>query len=158
MRRLAVVLSVSILAACAKKEQQPPPPPPEPPMAPAAPAAAAPIDLQSLAGTWNFKTMLATGDSVLTTYTLVVTGDTTGWIMTLPKRKPMTMHVTVSGDSIMLRSPKYESVLRKGQQVSTTSVVRVVGDKLMGTTMAHYATKAPDSVLALRNEGTRAPK
>jgi hypothetical protein len=152
MRRLALVLSTLILAACAKKEAPAPPPPP-----PAPPPAPAPINLASIAGMWNFKVMPATGDSVLTTYTLVVTADTTGWIMTLPKRKPMTLHVTVSGDSVMADAPQYESVLRKGVKVTTNSVFHVVGDKLMGTTMAHYTVTGPDSLVALRGEGTRAP-
>lgn len=153
MRRLALVFSALILAACAKKEAPaPPPPPPLPPPAPA------PINLASIAGMWNFKVMPATGDSVLTTYTQVVTADTTGWIMTLPKRKPMTLHVTVSGDSVMADAPQYESVLRKGVKVTTNSVYHLVGDKLMGTTMAHYTVTGPDSLVALRAEGTRVPK
>src|ERR1019366_8590600 len=149
MRRLALVLSTLILAACAKKEAPAPPPPP-----PAPPPAPAPINLASIAGMWNFKVMPATGDSVLTTYTLVVPADTTGWLMTLPKRKPMTLHVTVSGDSVMADAPQYESVLRKGVKVTTNSVFHVVGDKLMGTTMAHYTVTGPDSLVALRGEGT----
>jgi hypothetical protein len=157
MRLLALALSASIFTACNKKESAPPPPPP-PAMAPMAPMASTPINLQSLAGTWKFKVMGAASDSVLTTYTLVVAADTTGWMMTLPNRKPMRMHVMVMGDSVMLSSPQYESVLRKGQQVTLSSVMHVMGDKLMGTTMAHYVTKGPDSLVALRSEGTKAPK
>jgi hypothetical protein len=153
MRRLALVFSALILAACAKKEAPAPPPPP-----PAPPPAPAPINLASIAGMWNFKVMPATGDSVLTTYTLVVTADTTGWIMTMPKRKPMTLHVTVSGDSVMADAPQYESVLRKGVKVTTNNVYHLVGDKLVGTTMAHYTVTGPDSLVAFRGEGTRAPK
>lgn len=151
MRRLALVLSASLLAACAKKE---PPPPPPPPMAPPAPAA---INLASVAGTWTVKVMPATGDSTLLTYTMVATADTTGWTITFPKLKPMPMHVLVSGDSVMLDVAPYASVLRKGQKVSTNSVIHLVGDKLMGTTVAHY-NKGPDSVATLRSEGTRMPQ
>ena len=152
MRRLVLVLSALVLAACAKKEAPAPPPPP-PPVAPPAPA---PINLASVAGNWDFKVMLATGDSVVTTFTLVATGDTTGWTMTLPKRKPLALQVTTSGDSVMTVSPQYESVLRKGVKVSTNSTFHMVGDKLVGTTVAHYAVKTADSVVALRSEGTRA--
>ena len=150
MRRLALVLSASLLAACAKKE---PPPPPPPPMAPPAPA---PINLASVAGMWSFKVMGATGDSVLTTYTLAATADTTGWVMTLKDRKPMAVHVTVSGDSVMVDAAPYASVLRKGQTVSTNSVMRLVGDKMVGTTTAHYS-KGADSLVKLRSEGTKMP-
>jgi hypothetical protein len=123
-----------------------------------APPAPAPINLGSVAGTWNFKTMPATGDSVLVTYTLIATADTTGWIMTLPNRKPMALHVTVSGDSVMTDSPQYESVLRKGVKVTTNGTLHLVGDKLVGTTVAHYTVTGPDSVRMLRTEGVRAPK
>jgi hypothetical protein len=152
MRRLVLVLSASLLAACAKKEAPAPPPPP--PMAPPAPA---PINLASVAGTWTVRVMPATGDSTLLTYTMVATADTTGWIINLPKRKPMPVHVMVSGDSVMVAVAEYESVLRKGQRVSTTGAVHLVGDKLVGTTIAHYA-KGADSVVTLRTEGTRMPK
>ena len=152
-RRLAVVLTAAILAACAKKEPPPAPPPPEPPPAPA------PINLASVAGDWDFKVMPATGDSVLTTYTMTATADTSGWKVMLPNRKPMTPHVMTMGDSVMVSMDPYESVLRKGQKVSTNSVFHLVGDKLMGTTVAHYTTKSADSVVTLRGEGTRkAPK
>lgn len=153
MRRLVLVMSATLLAGCAKKEPAPEPTPPPP-----APVAPAPIDLSAVAGTWEMKTRAATGDSVLVTYTLVATANTAGWIMTLPKRKPLAMTITVSGDSVMSASPQYESVLRKGVKVSTNSVFRLVGDKLMGTTMAHYTVKGPDSLVALRTEGVRAPK
>jgi hypothetical protein len=158
MRCLTLTVGVCTMVACSTKES---PPPPAPPMAPAAqpPAQpATPIDLKSIAGTWHFKVMGATNDSVLTTYTLVVTADTNGWTMTLPNRKPLPLHVVLSGDSVMLRSPQYQSVLRKGLKVSTTSVMRRTGDKLTGNSVAHYAISTADSVLELRSVGTRAPK
>jgi hypothetical protein len=162
MRCLALLVSASIVAACSTKDSPPTPStPPSPPVAPNAQTSAASrgsINLASIAGTWNFKVMGATNDSVLTTYTLVVTTDTTGWIMTLPNRKPITLHVAIFGDSVTLRSPEYQSVLRKGLKVNTTSVLRVSGDKLVGNSVAHYAITTPDSVLELRSVGTKVPK
>lgn len=155
MRRLAFVLSAVLLVACAKKEPEPAPATPEPAAPPPAPA---PIDLNAVAGTWEMKVMPATGDSVLTTYTLVATADTAGWVMTLPKRKPINLAITVSGDSVMSVAPTYESVLRKGTKVTTTSTFHLVGDKLTGTTVAHYTTAGADSVVMLRSEGTKVPK
>ena len=154
MRRLILVLSLSALAACAKKEA-PAPPPPAPPAAPPAPA---PISLGAVAGTWNFKTMPANNDSVLVTYTVVATADTSGWTLTFPNRKPMTLQVSVSGDSVITASPQYESMLRKGVKVMTNGSLHLVGDKLVGTTIAHYSVTGPDSVRTLRTEGVRAPK
>jgi hypothetical protein len=65
--------------------------------------------------------------------------------------------LAVGGDSIVMESGPYESVLRKGVQVTTRSVQRLVDGKVVGTTTAHYATSGADSVLQLRTEGTRAP-
>jgi hypothetical protein len=123
-----------------------------------APVAPAPIDLAKVAGTWSFKVMPATGDSVLTTYILVATANTTGWTMYLKQRNPLTLEVMVMGDSIMATAPAYESVLRKGVKVTTTSVFHLVNDQLLGTTMAHYTVKGPDSLMALRAVGVKAPQ
>jgi hypothetical protein len=154
MRPLAVVLSLAALVACAKKEA-PAPPPPEPPAAPPAPA---PISLGAVAGTWNFKTMPTNNDSVLVTYTVVATADTSGWTLTFPKRKPMKLQVAVSGDSVMTTSPQYESMLRKGAKVTVNGALHLVGDKLVGTSIGHYTVTGPDSVRTFRTEGVRAPK
>lgn len=154
MRRLILVLSTAAVMGCAKKDEAPPETVAEPP----APVAPAPIDLAAVAGTWDVKTMGATNDSVLTTFTLEASADTAGWLMAFPKRTPMKLNITVSGDSIMSVSPEYESVLRKGVKVHTNTVWRLVGDKLVGHTLAHYAGAGPDSVLQLRSEGTKAPK
>jgi hypothetical protein len=150
MRRIALAAGLVLLAACAKKEEPAPPPPP-----PAAPPAPAPINMSAVAGMWTFNVMGATSDSVLTTYTLTATADTAGWVMTLPNRKPMTLKVTVSGDSIMTESPEYESVLRKGTKVHTNSVFHMSGDAMTGTTAAHYTIKGADSVVMLRSTGTK---
>ena len=106
---------------------------------------------------WTFKVMGAAGDSVLTTYSMTATADTAGWSVTLKDRKPMTPHVVVSGDSIMVAMGPYESVLRKGQKVSTNTTLHLTGDKLIGTTTAHYNSKGADSVATLRTEGTKMP-
>ncbi len=150
MRRFAIVVSVLALAACAKKD--------EAPSTSGGAMAAAPVDLKTVAGEWSFKTMGMTSDSVLTTGTLVATADTAGWTMTLAGRPTMALKITISGDSIMAQAPQYESVLRKGVMVTTNSTYHLVGDKMIGTTMAHYTVTTADSVVSLRTEGVRAPK
>jgi hypothetical protein len=78
--------------------------------------------------------------------------------LNFPKRKPVPMHVVaVAGDSIVTEAGPFESVLRKGIKVTTNSVLRLQDGKLVGTTIAHYATSGADSVRNLRMEGTRAP-
>ncbi|MGH3376478.1 MAG: hypothetical protein ACREL3_04905 [Gemmatimonadales bacterium] len=157
MRRLGLCCCVALLVACEKPKEQPaadtaaaaaPAPAPEP-------AAPAPISLADVAGKWTMRTMAQDADSVLVTYELVA--DNTGWAFNFAKRKPVKVTVTASGDSLIADAGPYESVLRKGVQVTTHSVTRLVDGKLVGTTTAHYATKGADSVRSLRTEGTRNP-
>jgi hypothetical protein len=114
------------------------------------------LNLADVAGTWDMKTMREGSDSVLVAYTVIATGTTEGWTINLPNRPPIPMTVSVSGDSLTMDAGPYESVLRKGVQVTTHTVARLEGGKLMGRAMAHYST-GPDSVVALRTEGTRKP-
>jgi hypothetical protein len=101
--------------------------------------------------------MPASKDTALVTYEMVATGDTTGWTINFPKRKPIPVRVlAVGGDSIVTEAGPFESVLRKGIQVSTHTVNRLQDRKLVGSTTAHYKTSRPDSVTQLRFEGTRA--
>jgi len=125
--------------------------------APEAPAGPAPIALADVAGKWAMRTMNASGDSTLLTYELVATADPSGWTFNFPKRPPVPVRVAAAGDSIVIDAGPYESLLRKGVQVTTNGVARLQDGKLMGATTAHYKTTGPDSVLPLRFEGTRAP-
>jgi hypothetical protein len=156
MRRLVTACCAIALVACNKPKQ-------EPPMestaaAPETPAAPAPIALADIAGKWSVRTMAESGDSTLVSYELVASGDTSGWSLNFPKRKPVPMRVVaVAGDSVVTEAGPFESVLRKGIKVTTNSVLRLQDGKLVGTTTAHYATSGADSVRNLRMEGTRAP-
>ena len=69
----------------------------------------------------------------------------------------MPVRVTVDGDSIMTATGPYESVLRKGVQVTTEGVLRKQDGKLVGVTRAHYRTAGADSVVRVRIAMTRAP-
>jgi hypothetical protein len=156
MRRLMLGCCAIALVGCNKPKE-------EPPMestaaAPEAPAAPAPIALADVAGKWSVRSMSESGDSTLVTYELVAAGDSSAWSLNFPKRKPIPMRVVaVAGDSIVTEAGPFESVLRKGIKVSTNSVMRLQDGKLVGTTIAHYATTGADTVRNLRIEGTRAP-
>jgi hypothetical protein len=160
MRHLVACCCAAVLVGCAKPEQQQAKDTtagaaPTPTAAPTPPPPAG-ISLADVAGKWQMTTMAEKGDSPLVKYELVATGDTTGWTFNFPKRKPVPAHVAVGGDSIVIDAGPYESVLRKGVQVTTHGVARLQGGKLVGTTVAHYATHGPDSLRNLRFEGTRA--
>ncbi len=155
MRRLVLLCSAAVLVACAKKESTPaadttaaaaPAPPPAPPA----------LNAADLAGKWHIKVMPENSDSVLVEYDMTATADPAGWVVNLPNRKPMTPHVMISGDSVVIDMGPYESVLRKGVQVTTHGVSRMQGGELVGMTMAHYS-KGPDTVKMLRSKGTKTP-
>jgi hypothetical protein len=152
MRRLGLLCCAAVLVGCAKKEAAPAADttaavPPAPPMLTAA----------DVAGKWHVRVMGEASDSVLVEYDMTATAADTGWTIMLPKRPPMTARVMFSGDSVMVDNGPYESVLKKGVQVTTHSVNRLVGGELVGLTTAHYAVKSGDSVVMLRSRGTRVP-
>jgi hypothetical protein len=121
--------------------------------------AARTITPADLAGRWSMRSVPETGGTTTTTYVLAATTDTTRWTITFPNRKPVAARiVAVGGDSIVTEAGPFESARRKGVKVRTHTVLRRVGDRLVGTTVAHYVTKGADSVLTLRTEGTRAAK
>lgn len=153
MRPIAIVLTAAFLAACSKNDAAPPaadsgqatmPPP------------ASPMTLEAVAGNWQVQVMAETGDSVLLTYDMTASTDTAAWTLTFPGREPMKMKVvSIGGDSAVVENGPYESVFRPGVQVHTVTTLRLRGDRLMGRTVAHYAS-GPDSVVNLRSRGRRA--
>lgn len=123
-----------------------------------APAPATTISIADLAGKWKQDVRREGSDSILVTSEVNATADPSGWTLTLPGRPPMPIRITVSGDSIITATGPYESVLRKGVQVTTDGAVRLQDGKLVGITTAHYAgVTTADSVVRLRTEMTRVP-
>jgi len=124
---------------------------------PAAAPAAAALSLAEVAGKWNVNIRGETGDSILTTYVLTTTADTSGWSFSFPNGKPIPMRVTsMGGDSVVTMAGPFPSALRKNMQVSTDGAMRLQNGKLVGMMTAHYVTSGADSVVKLRMEGTRA--
>lgn len=122
------------------------------------PMSAGTIALADVAGKWNVRGTPEDSDSTIVTYELVATPEASGWVINFPNRAPIDVRVvSVAGDSIVTESGPYESVLRKGVQVTTRVVSRLQDGKLVGTTVARYATTGADSVLRIRFEGTRTP-
>ena len=156
MRHFAFGLCLAILAGCAKSKEQPAPDTTA--AAPAAPATPAPIALADVTGKWAVRSMTESSDSTVVSYDLVASADPTAWTITFPNRKPVPVRViAVAGDSIVTEAGPYESVLRKGVQVTVHTVTRLQDGKMVGASVARYVTSGPDSVLHLRFEGTRAP-
>jgi hypothetical protein len=152
MKRAALLLALPVMLACTKKDAA------VVDSAAVAPdttvaVAAAPVNY---AGNWTVTVMPADKDTVLVTYDLVSTNDTTGWKMKLPDRPEMSPKIlAMNNDSVVIHNGPYSSVLRKNVQVTTHSVMHMDGDKMVGNTVATYATKAGDSVVNLRTSATR---
>ena len=145
MRPVLLLCSALLLAACAGGgggEQ--------------AGAGAATLNLADIAGRWTVQGMAEGSDSVLITYEVNATATTEGWTITLPGRQPMALHVIPGGDSVVAHAGPFESVLRPGTQVSTESIMRLVNGQMEGRVIAHYQTAGADSVVNLRQRGTRA--
>ena len=96
-------------------------------------------------------------DTTPTNYVLTATADTTGWLIVFPSGVKVPVQVTVSGDSVIQKTGLFASQRRKGMKVKTEGTMRLQDGKLVGTTVAHYSSAGPDSVLRLRTEGTKMP-
>ena len=155
--RIAIAGTVVLmLAGCAKSEPAKDTTTAMAPAEPApAPAPAKTISFADLAGRWNFETRGDGADTMVTKAVVVATADSTGWVMELPTGKKVAQHVTVSGDSIMIKSDTYASMRRKGKQVWSEGVYRLENGKLVGTLVGHYANSGADSVLKLHSVGTK---
>ena len=124
-------------------------------MADAQPAA---VSLADFAGTWSVRSTLVDDASKGVTYDLKATADTSGWSITFPGGDPIPLRmVAVEGDSIVTEAGPFESLIRKGVQVQSRTVMRMEDGKLKGTTTAHYQVSTADSVTRLSIEATRAP-
>jgi hypothetical protein len=151
MRRCLVLAAGLLLLGCESEPVE------ETSNLPADTAAVGPtISLADIAGTWNVRYVPESGDTTAVTNSRIeVTPDR--WTLLLADRDPVEGVVTVSGDSILVVEGPYESIRRDGTMVTTHSVYRLEGDRLVGTVVARYPTGDADSVLVLQSEGTRAP-
>lgn len=96
----------------------------------------------SVAGTWDGKTMTGPKDSVVATFELKATADTTGWTLKFPGRDPYRARVVaMGGDSVVTEVGPYPSILRPGE---TVTVLRTAGhykgNTMTGTFEARYAS------------------
>ena len=126
--------------------------------APAVGEAPAANPMADMAGTWRVEVRPADKDTVVVSYTLWASGDTSQWKMKFDDR-PDTMKVNivgVAGDSVMTRFGPYSSALRPSVMVVTEAVNRLQNGMITGNVTAHYSVTTPDSVMHLRLSGTRA--
>ena len=160
MRRYAlVVICCAATAACAKRDNAAATDTTADTVAAAAAPAPAPAatSLADQAGTWSGRTMPMDKDTVVATWTVVRTADTTGWTLTFPKGKPIPMRVlSARSDSEVVEFGPYENPDQRGQMQTVRAVSHLEGEKRVGTFELRYASK-PDSVAHGRFEMTRTP-
>lgn len=156
--RVAIAYSAGVLlAGCAKSDRAAKDSTATAAAVPA-PAPAPALTLADFAGKWQVRSIPETGkDTSPTNYVLTATADTAGWLITFPSGVKVPVHVTLSGDSVMEKTGIFASQRRKSMKVMTEGSMTLQGGKLVGTTVAHYSTAGPDSVLRLRTEGTKMP-
>ena len=157
MRVAALVSSTVLLIACAKTEEKPADTATTAAAPAPAPAPAPALSLATLAGKWTQTAKAEGTDSVLVTGEVNATADPAGWTMNFTGRPPIPMKVSTDADSLIVDAGPYESVLRKGVNVTTHGVYRMQGDKLVGKTVAHYSVTTADSVRRIDSELTRKP-
>lgn len=113
------------------------------------------LSAEDLMGTWNVTAYGPGGDS-LVSYRMDITGDPSTWTVTFPgDNRVQARDVMMRGDSVTMTLGPYSSALREGAQVTTRTVGRLEGGRMVGQFVARYETGA-DSVLRGRFVGTRA--
>jgi hypothetical protein len=118
-------------------------------------ADAATVSLSDFAGTWKVRSTDVGGANPIETE-LRATGDTSGWTLVGPDRKSYPVRVvSVGGDSIVTESGPRPSFVRKGTQVTTRTVYRLQGDRLVGSIESRFKIGGRDSVGQRVSEGTR---
>jgi hypothetical protein len=156
MRRMLLICAV-LLFGCAKSK-----PPVSESTSTGGEGGVATIALADVAGTWEGPVMAAGSDTVLTDLVLTATTEPTGWTMKVTNAKTPTMttlapatSVVAEGDSLIVEVGPFQSVLRAGQQVTTHSVYRLEGGKLVGVVQATYP--ASGQTIMLRSVLARKP-
>ena len=149
MRATTTLLTLLLVSACGGGEEAAPAEEAEPMAEAAAPSMA------DFAGTWQASSMLeGVADPVM--ITLEVSDDGTQWVMLFEGRDPVGVTPSMSGDSIVMVTESYESVLQDGVMVSVrTASVMESEDRMVGNVVATYDTpdgerQVPGSFVAVR--------
>lgn len=113
------------------------------------------VSLRDFAGTWKLHSTDEGGANPVDTE-LRATADTSGWTLVGPDKKVYPVRVVaVGGDSVVAESGPRPSWVRKGAQVTTRTVYRLQGDKLVGQIQSQFKIGKRDSTGQRTSEGTR---
>lgn len=145
MRRLAPVVALALLTACAPKDE-----------APAAAAAPPAPTLADFAGTWQVSSVLPNSPTPIAS-TMTGTADPASWTMSLEGRPNIALTVSVAGDSLIGQTAEYESILRKGVMVTVRTASVKTASGLSGNLVATYKTASGTEVVNGTMTATKAP-
>lgn len=142
MFRSRVAVPLVLCVACGAPAEPPPPPPPPPTYA-------------DFAGEWDaVSTMAGVADPVRSRLASTPAGG--GWTITFEGRPPVPMRVSMAGDSLVLISEPYESVLRPKVTVQLRTAGVLVDGSIAGKIIATYDTPDGQEVLMGTISATRA--
>ncbi len=149
MRSSIILLSLMLFVACGGGNDAPPAA--EAPPEEAAPAA---LTVADFAGSWEtMATLEGAPDPVPST--LSGSADGSDWTMMLEGRDPIGVTASMSGDSLILVTESYESVLRDDVTVSVRTAGVMQDGRLVGKMVATYQTPDGEEVVSGTIEGTR---
>lgn len=147
MRTTLSLMMLLTMSACGAGEEEMPAT-----EEPAAAPVTAAVTASDFHGTWEGQAMLeGTPDPVQVT----MEGTESGWTMTLPDRDPIALGASMSGDSLVLVSEPYESVIQDGVTVHTRSAVVLQNGRIVGSLTATYTTPEGESVVPGTMEARR---
>ncbi len=150
------VLVLAMLSACAGTKE-----PAKDSTAAMAPAAAmtsaAAMTPANYAGTWQMMTTVA-GTAKPVAGTLVGSADGKTFTVSLEGRPNIAQTASMSGDSLVIVSAEYESVLRKGVMVTTRTAAVMNGEAFSGNMTAMYKTPKGEEKVLGTVTGTRTAK
>jgi hypothetical protein len=144
MRIPATLLIVAVVFACAPADQ----PAEEQAEQPSGPT------LADFAGTWNSMTVLEGVEDPIPS-TIAGSADGSDWTLTLEGRPGIAAHATVVGDSLIVETDEYESILREGVMVTVRTASVLQDGMLVGNVVATYNTPEGDEIVNGSIEGTR---
>jgi hypothetical protein len=114
------------------------------------------LSLADFAGTWqNVVTLEGVEDPVATTTNATATPE--GWTMMLEGRPDIALTPSIVGDSLVVVSESYESILRPGVMTTVRTATVIENGEQVGSVVVTYST--PDGEQQVRGSmrGTRTP-
>jgi hypothetical protein len=120
------------------------------------PESAPVVTLDAYAGTWqNVVTLEGVEDPVVTT--MRATATPAGWTMELEGREPVALTPAIVGDSLVVTSAPYESILRPGVTTTVRTATVIEGGQQVGNVVVTYQTAQGEEVVRGTLNGTRLP-